>query len=242
MQVIIDDQKVIAFPGETIMQAARRADIFIPGLCFSEATDPTNSCRLCMVEIQERGKAKLVAACAFPVKEGLVVTTENDKIKRIRDSILKLMYAQAPENPTILSLMERYSVLPEKKIIEKDGQCILCGLCIKTCKKLGASAITTVNRGITKKVSTPYDRQAMTCIGCASCARACPTNCIKVEDNEEGRTIWNKKFKWIRCEICGTIVTTDKHYKASNGDGPVICPVCKKKNLTDVFAETLGER
>jgi Fe-S-cluster-containing dehydrogenase component len=109
-------------------------------------------------------------------------------------------------------------------------------------QKTGASAISTVNRGTTKKVSTPYDRQAASCIGCASCAGFCPTKCIKAEDMEEGRTIWNKKFLWAKCEICRKIVSTDKHYKASTGSDTVICPDCRKKAITDIFAETLGEK
>jgi len=241
MLIKIDGREVEAFPGETILQTARRKDIFIPSLCYSEATEPTNSCRLCMVEITEGNKSKLVASCAYSVKDGLTVVTETNELRQLRASILKLMYAQAPENPAIVGLMQRYELKPEKRYREKDGQCILCGLCVQVCRKLGASAISTVHRGSTKKVSTPYDRQAATCIGCASCAGFCPTKCIEVSDTEEGRTIWNKKFPWVKCEICGNIVSTDKHYKASTGSDTVICPDCRKKAITDIFAETLGE-
>ncbi len=241
MFMIIDGRKVEAFPGETVLQAARRENIFIPGLCFSEATEPTNSCRLCMVEITEGNRSRLVVSCAYPAKDGLTVTTDTEELRKLRSTLLKLMYSQAPENPVIVDLMKRYDVEPEKKLKEKDGQCILCGLCVQVCRKLGASAISTVNRGTTKKVSTPYDRQAAPCIGCASCAGFCPTKCIKVEDTEEGRTIWNKKFPWAKCEICGKIVSTDKHYKAATGSDTVICPDCRKKAITDIFAETLGE-
>lgn len=241
MLIKIDDQEIQAIPGETILQTARREDIFIPSLCFSDATEPTNSCRLCMVEVLEGKKSRMVASCAFLVKEGLTVITDSEQIRKLRITLLKLLYAQAPENPVVMELMARYDVSPEKKFQEKEGQCILCGLCAQVCKKVGASAISTVQRGTIKKVSTPYDRQAATCIGCASCATICPTHCIEVEDTEEGRTIWSKKFPWVRCEICGIIVSTDKHYKASTGSDTVICPDCRKKAITNVFAETLGE-
>jgi NADH dehydrogenase/NADH:ubiquinone oxidoreductase subunit G len=237
----INDLEVDALAGETILQTARRLDIFIPSLCYNDATEPTNSCRLCMVEVSEGNRSKLVASCAFQAKEGLFVRTETDELRKIRRTLLKLMYSQAPENPVIEELMSIYGVNPERKYVEKEGQCILCGLCVQGCKKLGASAISTVQRGTTKKVSTPYDRQSASCIGCATCARFCPTKCIEVEDTEEGRTIWNKKFPWVHCEICGKIVTTDKHYKASTGSDTVICPDCRKKAITDIFAETLGE-
>ena len=102
-------------------------------------------------------------------------------------------------------------------LLEKTDNASFAVSAFRCAKRLGASAISTVNRGTTKKVSTPYDRQAAPCIGCASCAGFCPTKCIEVEDTEEGRTIWNKKFPWVKCEICGKIVSTDKHYKASTG-------------------------
>lgn len=241
MLIKIDGREAEAYPGETILQTARREDIFISSLCYCDATEPTNACRLCMVEIAEGNRSRLVASCAYPVKDGLTVITDTDELRKLRASLLKLLYAQAPENPVIMELMKRYEVEPEKRYQEKDGQCILCGLCVQVCRKLGASAISTVQRGTTKKVSTPYDRQAATCIGCASCAGFCPTKCIEVSDTEEGRTIWNKKFPWVRCEICGKIVSTDKHYKASTGSDTVICPDCRKKVITDIFEETLGE-
>lgn len=242
MLMKIDGREVEAFPGESILQTARREDIFIPSLCYSDAAEPTSSCRLCMVEITEGSRSRLVVSCAYPAKEGLTVATDTEELRKIRSTLLKLMYSQAPENPVIAGLMKRYEVAPEKRYKEKDGQCILCGLCVQVCRKLGASAISTVNRGTTKKVSTPYDRQAASCIGCASCAGFCPTKCIKAEDTEEGRTIWNKKFPWAKCEICRKIVSTDKHYKASTGSDTVICPDCRKKAITDIFAETLGEK
>lgn len=241
MLIKIDGLEIEAFPGETILQAARRNDIFIPGLCYSDATEPTNSCRLCMVELKEGDKSKLVASCAFPAKAGLIVATDTDELQKLRATLLKLMYSQAPGNPVIVSLMKRYAVEPEKRLKEKDGQCILCGLCVQVCKKLGSSAISTVRRGTLKRVSTPYDRQAASCIGCASCAGFCPTKCIEVKDTEEGRTIWNKKFAWVRCDICDRIISTDKHYKASTGLDKAICPDCRQKAITDIFAETLGE-
>jgi len=194
-----------------------------------------------MVEVTEGKRSRLVASCAFPSKEGLSVTTETEETRKIRKTLLKLMYSQAPENPAIKDLMLRYEVTPEPAFPGKEGQCILCGLCVQICKKLGASAISTIHRGSVKKVGTPYDRQAASCIGCASCAGFCPTKCIDVVDTEEGRTIWNKKFSWVKCEVCGKIVSTDKHYKASTGSDTVICSDCRKRAITGVFAETLGE-
>ncbi len=66
MLIKIDGREVEAFPGETILQIARREDIFIPSLCTSAATEPTNSCRLCMIEVKDRDISKRTAnaSCA----------------------------------------------------------------------------------------------------------------------------------------------------------------------------------
>ena len=66
MLIKIDGREIEALPGETILQAARREGIFIPSLCYSDATEPTNACRLCMVEVSEGKRTRLVASCAFP--------------------------------------------------------------------------------------------------------------------------------------------------------------------------------
>lgn len=242
MKFTIDGFELSAEPEDTIMEASRRAGVFIPGLCYSTSTEPNHSCRLCMVEVEERNSLRLVAACAYKVKDSLKVITTTDRVSKVRKTMLKLLYSRAPENPVLMELMNLYGVEKESKIKEIEGQCILCGRCVKACEKLGISAISTVSRGITKEISTPYGKAAEYCMGCASCSEVCPTKCITVEDNEEGRTIWNRHFEWARCEKCGVIVTTKEHFANSNpNDTPVICPVCKRKYMTDVFADTLGE-
>jgi len=242
MNFTIDGLPLSAEPGETIMDAARRAHVFIPGLCYSTFTEPNHSCRLCMVEVEEKNGLRLVAACAYKVKENLAVVTTTERVSRVRGTVLKLLYSQAPENPAIMELMNLYGIDQEPKIQEKEGQCILCGRCVKACEKLGISAISTVSRGVTKEISTPFGKGADYCMGCGSCAEVCPTKCIPIEDNQDGRTIWNKHFEWARCEKCGVIVTTKEHFANSNpNDTPVICPVCKRRYMTDVFADTLGE-
>lgn len=130
----------------------------------------------------------------------------------------------------------------DERLPLKTDQCIMCGLCVQNCKALGSSAISTVGRGVEKKISTPYGIEAAVCIGCASCSEVCPTGCIKVEDDEDGRKIWNKHFEWARCSECGAIITTREHWQAgSDPEDPQLCPKCRQKHITGVFAEDMGE-
>ncbi len=240
MNIYIDGREIEVFPEDTIKSTALRENIFIPGLCNSQFAEGNHSCRLCMVEANE----KVVAACGFPAKDGLSVVTNSPRIAKIRATVLKLLYSEAPENPVIMDLMKKYGVDPEPKLLSKENQCILCGLCTAACKKTGISAISTVGRGTTKKVDTPYGQPSQYCTGCASCAEVCPTNCIEVLDTLENRTIWNKKFQWQTCESCGKIITTKELYTMTMAlgdmDGPPLCPSCKKRNITDVFAQTFS--
>ena len=256
MKITVDGIQIEAFSDETVMSAAKRAGLFIPGLCYDEATGGGNNCRLCMVEAEERGKNKLVAACAFPVKDGLVIKTMTERVMRIRSTLLELLYLQAPDNTAIHELMKKCGVAPPTSLPMKaegktgiDG-CILCSRCVNACAHLGAAAISTVGRGVIKQVNTPYGKASDVCIGCAACAEVCPLKTISYEDTEDGRTIWNKKFRWIRCEDCGAVITTEEHYKATvkalteknaSADERTLCPACKRKHMTDVFADSLGE-
>jgi len=227
--MIIDGQKIQVLYGDTIMDAARRAGVFIPGLCYNETMEHDNACRLCMVEILERGSTKLVAACAHEASDNLVITTTSERVTRIRKTILKLMYAQAPENEVIVQLMNRYDVVPEKRLPEKGSNCILCGLCAKTCGYYVDGAISIVNRGIDKKVDTPYGKTADNCVGCATCALTCPIHAIEYTTNGDVREMWKKRFELIHCEECGaTITTKENYYSGHNPDLPVLCHECSE--------------
>ena len=157
MKIMIDKQEIEAYPEETIMDAARRNGVFIPGLCWDEAVEKTNCCRLCMVETTDGNRKKLVAACAFRVKEGLRVDTDSERVQRIRKTLLRLMYTQAPDNPTIMELMRLCHVTPHPALpLKADSrQCILCRLCVGSCQALGASSISPILRGIEKRIDTP---------------------------------------------------------------------------------------
>jgi NADH dehydrogenase/NADH:ubiquinone oxidoreductase subunit G len=91
MLMKIDGREVEAFPGEKHIADGRREDIFIPSLCYSDAAEPTSSCRLCMVEITEGSRSRLVVSCAYPAKEGLTVATDTEELRKIRSTLLKLM-------------------------------------------------------------------------------------------------------------------------------------------------------
>jgi len=80
----IDGQEVKAEEGMSILEAARSIGIFIPTLCHHEELEPYGACRVCVVEIDIRGRTSLVAACIHKVEQDLIVKTRSEKVDKTR--------------------------------------------------------------------------------------------------------------------------------------------------------------
>jgi NADH dehydrogenase/NADH:ubiquinone oxidoreductase subunit G len=192
----VDDKQIIVSAGQTILEAVQRVDGIgnIPALCNHPAVKPYGACRICTVEVSEDGgkKFRFVAACLYPVKEGLIVKTNTEKIRKLRKGILELMLARCPNVKRVQELAEEYGV-DKPRFVLGDQDCILCGLCVRACQEImGKSAISLVNRGIYREVAAPFYAYELTeeCIGCGDCAFVCPTGAIEMGD--DGRPILPK--------------------------------------------------
>jgi bidirectional [NiFe] hydrogenase diaphorase subunit len=191
--ITVDDKGVIVSPGQTILEVVQRLKGIgnIPALCTHPAVKPYGACRLCTVEVSEDGgeRFKFVAACLYPVKNGQIIRTETEKIKKLRKGIIELMLARCPNVKRIQELAEEYGV-EKPRFVLGDQDCILCGLCVRACQEIiGKSAISLVNRGIYREVAAPFYAYELTeeCVGCGDCAFVCPTGAIEM--GEDGRPI-----------------------------------------------------
>ena len=88
----INSRSVQTDTGNTILQAATQGGIFIPTLCHNPLLKPEEACRICVVQVE--GEQKLVASCAAPVKEGMVVETDAPAVLEARQGVLKLLLEQ----------------------------------------------------------------------------------------------------------------------------------------------------
>ena len=174
--ITIDSQKVEINEGDTVLQAAKKNGIHIPTLCYHEKIKPHGACRLCLVEIEKNSRSKIVASCAYPVENGIIVHSESPKVEAIRKNLVELYLALFPFNPEIKRLAKKYK-LSGTRFKKENNYCILCGLCVRYCREVKKNnAIGFVGRGINKKVTfIPDSAYFKYCENCMECVDICPT-------------------------------------------------------------------
>jgi len=229
----IDSKEYNAEEGKTVLEVARDNLIYIPTLCDHEGVAPYGACRMCMVEIERRGRTRLVTSCLYLVEEGLTVKTDTPRVIASRSMVLQFLLARCPDSEALQQLADKLGVERDKFPAE-DGnkKCILCALCARACEEIvGQSAISLASRGVDRQQATPFNEFSEACIACGTCAEICPTGAIQVEDINGKRRIsmphTTMEFPLRQCSACGRYFAPEKQLRH----------IIKKAGLPEDFFE-----
>ncbi len=156
---------------------ARANGVWIPSLCHHDSLTDYGACRLCLVEVVGRGgRRKVTTSCTLPAADGLEVVTESERLTRLRRMVMELILAGCPQSKAILEMAEKLGVKAGRLEPNATSDCILCGQCIRACREISkAEAISFGNRGVERKVTTPFGEVSSRCILCGACVFVCPT-------------------------------------------------------------------
>lgn len=181
--VTIDSKEYEAAPDETVLEVCKKNNIFIPTLCHHPSITPYSSCRLCIVEVTQKGWAKLTASCSLPVKDGMVIATNSPRVQSGRKILMELYLARCPTSEQIKELASKLGVQKTrfKTYTDPDNKCILCGLCMRVCDEvMKVKALGFAHRGAKREIAVPFQEFSHVCMTCGACAFVCPTQCINL--------------------------------------------------------------
>ncbi len=187
--VNIDGTRIEVIEDTTILKAAEKAGIWIPTMCHCEYFEPYGVCRLCSVEVVRGRRSRIVTACNYPVRAGLTINTNSDRVKWIRKVIMELMLSRWPNVKVVKDMADKLGIeKPRFVSLERDeatDACILCGMCVNMCSDVvHANVLGFANTGIQREVVLAFHERSDQCIVCGACVSVCPTGHIKmvVED------------------------------------------------------------
>lgn len=195
----------------TILEAARENGFEIPTLCYLKDINAIGACRICVVEV--KGARSLVAACVYPVNEGMEVVTNSPAVLKARRLTLELILSTHDKkclscvrsgSCELQKLCKEYGVEDENffegvnerveidmsapHMYRDNNKCILCRRCVAACEKLqSVSVIGPIERGFKTHIGSPFEVEldATSCVSCGQCIVACPTGALSEKDDTD---------------------------------------------------------
>lgn len=203
IRVMINNRTVETYEGKTILEVAKENGIHIPTLCYLKNYTGTGACRVCQVEVE--GAKSLVAACVYPVRDGMVIKTNSMRALDARRRVVELIVSNHSKdclscirntNCELQKLCQELGVREDafkgekttptfdnfsKGIVRDTSKCILCGRCVEACKKhQGLGVLGYMNRGFKTKVGPVFDLSLndVNCMQCGQCVNVCPVGAL----------------------------------------------------------------
>lgn len=203
MKITIDGKEIEAREGQSVLNAALEAGIFIPHLCSHPDLEAKGGCRLCSVEIE--GGSEAVPACETMAEDGMKITVNGAKAEKVRKMAMELILATHPADCTgcpkygkceLQSMYQYMGVSPERwrkksrSVANDDSnplishlftRCVRCGRCIRACQDLrGVKVLDYIktDAGIRAGIPEGKTLKEAGCRFCGACIEVCPTGSI----------------------------------------------------------------
>ena len=210
----IDGRQVTVPAGSTLLDAAEKALVNIPRLCYHSDLPPVSACRLCVVEV--KGDRLLRTACSWKATEGMDVITNSKVVRESRKIAMELLLSRHPMRCTEcvrngscelravadqLGIREISFEYRERKgeldtsspsVVRDPSKCILCRRCVQTCTMVqSVSALGMESRGYDVWVDTPFGKglSEIACVACGQCIDRCPVGALY--ENSHIQRVWD---------------------------------------------------
>ena len=211
--ITINDKKYEFTNEKNILSIIRKAGIEVPTLCYQPELSIFGACRLCTVE-DDRGRC--FASCSEEPRDGMVIYTHTERLRRHRKLIVELLLAAHCRDCTTCDKHGKCTLQklayqlgvntvrfenhrPEYKvdfsspsIVRDPNKCILCGNCVRVCNEIQTVGVLGfAHRGTDAIVTPAFDREmaATNCVACGQCRVVCPTGVLTIHHNMT--EVWN---------------------------------------------------
>jgi CRP-like cAMP-binding protein/Pyruvate/2-oxoacid:ferredoxin oxidoreductase delta subunit/ferredoxin len=202
IELTVDGKKISVPAGTSVFDAARLNNIEIPTLCHQQNEKPVGVCRVCVVDV---GARVFTASCVRPVEPGMVVTTNSEKVKQARSTLVELLMADHPspcarerqsgdcELEALAKqngrLASRYAPLGARRGVDESSMsigvdfdaCILCDRCIRGCSEVRENFVLgRMGKGATTRIAFDNNQPMgeSSCVSCGECMVSCPTGAL----------------------------------------------------------------
>ncbi len=236
----IDGKTIKCEKDRFILEVARENGIEIPTLCYDPNLEIFGGCRLCIVEVIQRGRKKIQTSCSTRTADGMEIYTKTDDIIKKRRQILRLLLDSHPNDCLTCQkagkcLLQKYAYEYDVKFREHDGakreevydltspyiykdnaKCILCGKCVRSCGQIeGRKILGFADRGYDAYITLDLGKEFKDsyCVSCNRCVSVCPVGAL-IDKREKGKIReWEGETKTVTCKVCEYGCSFDVHSK-----------------------------
>ncbi len=220
VEIHVNDVPVQCRPGQTVLEACRKAGAELPTLCHMDGLGDVGACRLCLVELE--GSPRLFAACTLTVAPNQRVRTDSERLRRHRRTTVELLFSERNHVCSVCVAngdceLQRlgYQVgmdhvrfpflnpdcavdASKSEYLIDQNRCVLCTRCVRVCEEVeGAHNWDVRGRGTNARVISDFDQpwaESATCTTCGKCVDVCPVGALWEKHAPQGRTVKRVAF------------------------------------------------